>query len=70
MLRHRPGWRKQLYAVIPATTAVLQTYGILTQEQASVWAGLAIALWGLWMAWANTDHTRKPRNTTHIPPHQ
>lgn len=53
MLKQRPGWRRQLYVVIPAVTAILQTYGLLTEEQASVWASLAISLLGLWLAWSH-----------------
>ena len=50
MLKQRPGWRRQLYVVIPAITAILQTYGLLTEEQASVWA---VSLLGLWLAWSH-----------------
>ena len=53
MLKQRPGWRRQLYVVIPAITAILQTYGLLTEEQASVWASLAVSLLGLWLAWSH-----------------
>ena len=53
MLKQRPGWRRQLYVVIPAVTAILQTYGLLTEEQASVWASLAVSLLGLWLAWSH-----------------
>lgn len=51
MLKQRLSWRRQLYMVIPAVTAILQTYGLLTAEQAGVWASLAISLVGLWLAW-------------------
>ena len=50
MLKQRPGWRRQLYVGIPAITAILQTYGLLTEEEPRLWPSLAVSLLGLWLA--------------------
>lgn len=53
-------WLKHLNAIIPAVATLLQVYGLLTHEQASAWAALALTLIKLWLSWRTerNHHTK------------
>jgi len=47
--------RAYIYAVLVAAVPVLLAYGILDEQTAALWLGLAAAVLGLGLATANTS---------------
>ena len=61
----RFNWFKHLNAIIPAVATLLQVYGLLSQEQASAWAALALTIIRLWLNWCTERTSHAAEGTSH-----
>ena len=61
----RFNWFKHLNAIIPAIATLLQVYGLLSHEQASAWAALALTIIRLWLNWRAERTSHAAESTSH-----
>ena len=61
----RFNWIKHLNAIIPAVATLLQVYGLLSHEQASAWAALALTIIRLWLNWRAERTSHATEGTSH-----
>lgn len=61
----RFNWFKHLSAIIPAVATLLQVYGLLSHEQASAWAALALTIIRLWLNWRTERTSHTTEGTSH-----
>lgn len=55
--------RVYLYRILLALTPILTTYGVMAEQHAALWAGLASAILGLGTATAYTQRETGERNS-------
>lgn len=65
----RFNWFKHLNAIIPAVATLLQVYGLLSHEQASAWAALALTIIRLWLNWRAERTSHAAEGTSHSASH-
>ena len=61
----RFNWFKHLNAIILAVATLLQVYGLLSYEQASAWAALALTIIRLWLNWCTERTSHAAESTSH-----